>query len=126
MRGVLVMKTIKQDVIKIECDDMYIDTYFIYNRSMDAAVLCADGRYRCSIYGCSLETLKDVAVFWGWNPDRPNSYLARKYHIEDDDIFGGVMSLKRWFDILYDLGVLKEDTIVEFGDDLETAFNELF
>lgn len=120
------MQIKRYNVVKIECDDMFVDSYFVFNPSESAAVLFSDGRYRCSIYDCTLNELKDVAVFWGWNPDRPNTYLARKYNIRDYDIFGGVMRMQEWFEVLFELGVLSEDVVVDFNDDLETAFREMF
>lgn len=100
--------------------------YFVYNESEDIAILMDDGAYVCAIYNCSYDQIKDIARFLEWDPNYPDSYLSRKYGIEDPDIFGGVMRYQEWFDVLYELGVIDSNVEVAFDVELDEAFRDMF
>lgn len=85
-----------------------------------------DRAYVCTIYNCSYVQIKDIARFLEWDPNYPDSYLSRKYKIEDLDIFGGVMRYQEWFDVLYEMGVIDSNIEVAFNVDLDEAFHDMF
>ena len=96
--------------------------YFVYSESAGIAIFMDDFNYVCTIYGCDYGQIKDIARFLEWDPNHPDSYLLRKYGIEDPDIFGGIMRYQEWFDVLYELGVAE----VDFDTDLQVAFHDMF
>ena len=59
-----------------------------------------------------------------YDSDRhPSRYLSNKYGFDfGEDIFGGVMRWQEWFDVLYDLGVIDDNQLVEFNN--ETSLDE--
>lgn len=85
-----------------------------------------DGNYVCTIYNCSFDQIKDTARFLEWDPNYPDSYLSRKYGIEDPDIFGGIMRYQEWFEVLYEIGVIDSNAEVDFSVDLTEAFRDMF
>lgn len=101
-------------------------TYFVYNESADMAILMDDRDYVCAIYNCSYDQIKETTHFLEWDPNHPDSYLSRKYGIEDPDVFGGVMRYQEWFDVLYELGVIDSNVEVAFDVDLDEAFRDMF
>lgn len=100
--------------------------YFVYNESADLAILMDDGDYVCTIYNCSFEQIKDIARFLEWDPNYPDSYLSRKYRIEDPDIFGGIMRYEEWFEVLYEMSVIDSNVEVAFDVKLDEAFRDMF
>lgn len=119
------MKMEKNAVITLKANTG-TGAYFVYNESADIAILMDDGNYVCTIYNCSYDQIKDIALFLEWDPNYPDSYLSRKYGIEDPDIFGGIMRYQEWFDVLYEIGVIDSNVEVAFDVELDEAFRDMF
>ena len=100
--------------------------HLVYNESADMAILMDDGDYVCAIYNCSFDQINGIARFLEWDPNYPDSYLSRKYGIEDPDIFGGIMRYQEWFEVLYEIGVIDSNVEVAFDVKLDEAFLDMF
>ena len=120
----------RKEITEITKYETTYGDYMLVTRSGDVAVFFdVDNIYLGTLFDCTKEQIKDIALFMEWNPDEPNRYLCNKYNIDpEDDIFGGVMRWIDWVEVLYDLGVLDENQIAEPDNklSLEEALAEIF
>lgn len=120
------MNISKSAFIKIEANGCTIVTL---SDSNTALFFNEYDEFLGTLFGSTLEQLKDIALFMEYSPNSPNRQLCRKYNITPgDNLFRGnaSSSWEAWFDKLEHLGVIKKNQIFEFYDaySLEKAFRD--
>ena len=115
------MNKVMKEIIKYDTDS---GTMIASSSGDTAIIFTVDNEFAACIGNTTKKQLDDIALFMDYDPDRqPSRYLSNKYNFDfGEDIFGGVMRWQEWFDVLYDLGVIDDNQLVEFNN--ETSLDE--